>query len=68
MKLRDLVYRYALQNAVFYKGKANPSAVLGKVISQSPEARSNVQETRMLVETLAKEINYMSPERQKKDM
>lgn len=68
MKLRDLVYRYALQNAVFYKGKANPSAVLGKVISQSSEARSNVQETRMLVETLVKEINYMSPERQKKEL
>jgi glutamyl-tRNA synthetase len=68
MKLRDIVYKYALQNAVFYKGKANPSAVLGKVISQSSEARSNIKETRMLVDTLVKEVNFMSPERQTKEL
>lgn len=68
MKLRDIVYRYALQNAVFYKGKANASAVMGKVISQSSEARSNIKETRLLVETLVKEVNYMSSDRQKKEL
>ncbi len=68
MKLRELVYKYALQNAVFYKGKANVSAVLGKIISQSQEARLNIKETRLLVETLVKEVNFMSIERQKKEL
>ncbi|MEE9323006.1 MAG: glutamate--tRNA ligase [Candidatus Aenigmarchaeota archaeon] len=68
MRLRDLVFKYALQNAVFYKGKANPSAVLGKVISQSPEARSNVKEVRSLVEKTVKEVNLMSLEEQRKSL
>ncbi|UCC91431.1 MAG: glutamate--tRNA ligase, partial [Candidatus Aenigmatarchaeota archaeon] len=68
MKLRELVYKYALQNAVFYKGKANVSAVWGKIISQSQEARLNIKETRLLVETLVKEVNFMSIERQKKEL
>lgn len=66
MKLRDLVFRYALQNAVFYKGKANASAVLGKVISQSHEARSNIKETRSLVEQVVKQVNVMGLDEQKK--
>ena len=66
MKLRELVLRYALQNAVFYKGKANASAVLGKVISQSKEARSNIKETRSLVEQAVKQVNVMCLDEQKK--
>ena len=68
MKLRDIVLRYALQNAIFYQGKANPSAVLGKIASQSPEARSNITETRSLVEKIVKEVNLMSPEEQRKSL
>ena len=59
MKLRELVLKYALQNAVFYRGKANPSAVMGKVFSRSPEARTNVKEVRSLVEKIVKEVNLM---------
>jgi glutamyl-tRNA synthetase len=68
MKLKDLVLEYALQNALFYKGKANPSAVLGKVISRSPEARSNIKETRSLVEQIVKQVNVMSFEEQKNSL
>ncbi|UCC91383.1 MAG: glutamate--tRNA ligase, partial [Candidatus Aenigmatarchaeota archaeon] len=68
MKLRELVFKYALQNAVFYNGKANASAVLGKVISQSPEARSNVKEVRSLVERAVKQVNVMSLEEQKSEL
>ncbi|NIO20210.1 MAG: glutamate--tRNA ligase, partial [Candidatus Aenigmarchaeota archaeon] len=68
MKLRDLVLKYALQNAIFYKGKANPSAVLGKIISQSPEARSNIKETRSLVEQTVKQVNLMSLDEQNKTL
>lgn len=68
MKIRDLVLKYALQNAIFYKGKANPSAVLGKVISQSPEARSNVKEARSLVEQTVRQVNLMGLEEQRKSL
>jgi len=68
MKLRDIIFEYALQNAIFYNGKANPKAVLGKTMSQSPEARSNVSETRSLVEQMVKQVNLMSLEDQKKTL
>jgi len=66
MKLRDLILRYALQNAVFYKGKSNASAVLGKVISHSPEARSDIPQTRSLVEQTVRQVNMMNPGEQRR--
>jgi glutamyl-tRNA synthetase len=68
MKLKDIVLQYALQNAVFYKGKANASAVLGKVISHSPEARTRVNEVRMMVEQAVNEINHLSLAEQAKKL
>ncbi len=68
MKLHDIVLKYALQNAVLYKGKANPSAVMGKVFSHSPEARSNVGEVRSLVERVVKEVNLMSLDEQRRKL
>lgn len=68
MKLRDLILKYALQNAVFYKGKAKPSSVLGKVFSHSQEARSNIKETRLLVEQIVRQVNMMSLHEQKRTL
>lgn len=66
MKLKEIVLKYALQNAVFYNGKANASAVMGKVISQNHEARSNINEVRSLVDRVVKEVNLLPLEEQKK--
>ncbi|MCK5023605.1 MAG: glutamate--tRNA ligase [Candidatus Aenigmarchaeota archaeon] len=66
--LRELILKYTLQNAVFYKGRANPGTVLGKVISQSSEARSNIAEVRALVEQTVKQVNMMMPDRQKHEL
>jgi len=63
--LRELVLRYALQNAVFYNGKASPGAVLGKVVSDSPELRKKIDEVRKEIEAVIKEVNSLGPEKQK---
>ncbi len=68
MKLKELVFRYALQNAVFYNGKASAPAVLGKVMSQHPEARSDIGEARKLVDSAVKEVNLLSPVEQKRKL
>ncbi|MEM5871709.1 MAG: glutamate--tRNA ligase [Candidatus Aenigmatarchaeota archaeon] len=68
MGLKEEIWKFALQNAIFYKGKAEASAVLGKVFSQVPEARSRVNEVRSLVEQIVKEVNYLSLEEQKKKL
>jgi len=64
-KLKDAVMKYALQNAIFYKGRANASAVLGKVVSQHQEARANIPEIRIIIEQTVKEVNHLSLEQQK---
>ncbi len=67
-KLKNTVMKYALQNAVFYGGKANASAVLGKLMSHEPEARSNINEARELIDRIVKEVNMMGLEEQKKKL
>jgi len=66
MNLKEAILKYALQNAIFYNGKANVSSVLGKVVAQIPEARGNINETRSLVEKIVKEVNLMSLNEQKR--
>ncbi|MDR2698763.1 MAG: glutamate--tRNA ligase, partial [Candidatus Methanoplasma sp.] len=61
-----LIRKYALQNAVFFKGTANPKAVVGKVLGENPEYRSRAGEMTPLIESIVSDINKMSPEDQVK--
>ncbi|MCD6496588.1 MAG: glutamate--tRNA ligase [Candidatus Aenigmarchaeota archaeon] len=65
-KLRETALAYVLQNAVFYKGKASPGAVLGKLLAANPDLRSDVPALKKLIEEIAAEVNSMSPEEQEK--
>jgi glutamyl-tRNA synthetase len=62
----NLVLKYSLQNAVFYNGKADPRAVMGKVMAEQPHLRKKAQEVKSEIERAVKEINKLSPEEQKK--
>ncbi|MDR2866419.1 MAG: glutamate--tRNA ligase [Methanomassiliicoccaceae archaeon] len=62
--IRDTVRKYALQNAVFFKGTANPKAVVGKVLGECPELRSRSAEMSALIEDIVADVNRMSPEAQ----
>jgi glutamyl-tRNA synthetase len=37
MAISDLILKYALQNAVKYEGRANPGAIIGKILAEQPE-------------------------------
>ncbi len=63
--MKELARRYALQNAVFYNGKATAGAVLGKVLGSSPDLRQRANEVRVAVDEAVAEVNAMDPERQK---
>jgi glutamyl-tRNA synthetase len=63
--MREIVLKYVLQNAVFYNGKADPGAVLGKVMANEPHLRKNVQGVRKEIEKAVKQINAISLEQQK---
>lgn len=62
--LEEEIRKYALQNAVFFKGKANPKAVLGKILSGFPEYRAKAGEIGETVNGIVEEVNSMSPEAQ----
>ena len=55
----DTIRKYALQNAVFFKGKANPKAVVGKILGGCPELRSRAAEITPLIESIVNEVNAM---------
>ncbi|NLX47567.1 MAG: glutamate--tRNA ligase [Euryarchaeota archaeon] len=66
--LEATVRKYALQNAVLYSGKANPKAVQGKVLAESPELRSRVKEVLPLIASIVEEVNSLAPEVQHKQL
>ena len=64
--IESAIRKYALQNAVFFKGKANPKAVVGKILSEFPDMRSKSAEIIPQIELIVAEINAMDLEEQKK--
>ena len=64
--MKDIILKYCLQNAVFYRGKADARAVLGKVMAEVPEARKDVTGTKKLIDETVREVNSLSPEEQVK--
>ncbi|WP_374892064.1 MULTISPECIES: glutamate--tRNA ligase [Methanothermobacter] len=68
MMVEDLVYRYALMNAVKHKGKANPGAVMGAVMSNEPELRKRAPEVKEAVQAAVEKVNSLTPEEQQSEM
>ncbi|MBI2558834.1 glutamate--tRNA ligase [Candidatus Woesearchaeota archaeon] len=66
--LKIIIKKYALQNAVKYKGKANPGAVIGKVLAENPEFRQKASEIGKEAAKITKEINKLSLEKQEKEL
>ena len=62
------IRKFALQNAVFFNGKANPKAVVGKVLGTCPDLRSKADEVREMVAAIVEEVNAMGLEAQKKEL
>ncbi|MFA7149880.1 MAG: glutamate--tRNA ligase [Candidatus Methanomethylophilaceae archaeon] len=62
----SIVKKFALQNAVFFKGTANPKSVIGKILGEFPEYRSRSAELTPLIYSVVEEINKMGLENQTK--
>jgi len=61
---KDVILKYALQNAVHFKGKANPGAVIGKLISEDSKLKSKIKDIAKEVNQTIKKINSLSVEKQ----
>ena len=62
--IADVIRKYALQNAVFFKGTANPKAIVGKVLAECPDLRSRSKEVTEIADAVVSEVNKMGLEAQ----
>ena len=68
MAPKDLALKYALQNAVFYSGRANAGAVVGKVLAEHPELKKDIAKLGKDVAATVKEVNRMKPDEQREKL
>ena len=66
--MKDLILKYALQNAVKFKGKANIGAVIGKVLAENPELREKTKELAKEVKKIVEQVNSLKAEEQQKEL
>ena len=67
-ELEDLLYKYALTNAVKHKGKAQIGAVIGSIMSSHAEFRSEAREVSKLAGQVVGKVNSMDPETQASEL
>lgn len=65
-EIRELIEKYALQNAVKYNAAPNAGAVMGKLMGERPELRSRAKEVSPLVAEVLAEVKKTSPEEWKR--
>ena len=64
--MKDIILKYALQNAVLHDGRANPGAVVGKVLAEQPDLKKDVKTVLELSREIVKEVNGKTLDEQKK--
>jgi glutamyl-tRNA synthetase len=64
-ELKALIRKAALLNAVSHDGKAQPGAMMGKVLGERQELRSKVKELNPIINQIVAEVNGMSVAEQK---
>ena len=58
--LEKIIYKYALLNAVKHKGSANPGAVMGAIMSNEPDLRSEAKKIGPISGKIVAQVNGMS--------
>jgi glutamyl-tRNA synthetase len=66
--VEKIIWLEGLKNAVNYKGKANPKAVIGKLMRDVPELRKKGKEIKLLVQTIIPKINELGIDKQKEEV
>ncbi len=66
MDLKNPILKYALQNAVRYEGRANPGAIIGKIIAEKPDLKNKIGEIKKEIIDTVNHVNSLSIDEQKK--
>jgi len=67
LNIEEIVYKHALKNASEY-GQAQPGAVVGKVIAETPEAKKDMKTTMQLIAKAIAKVNKMKKEQVEKEL
>ena len=68
MALKETILKYALDNAVKFNGKANPGAVIGKLLAEDNSLKSKMKDVAKQVNAVIKEVNKLSLEKQQEKL
>ena len=63
-EIEELILKFALQNAVKFKGKASPGAIIGKLLGDHTELKKQMKEIGKEVNRIVKTVNSMKPDNQ----
>lgn len=66
--IEQTIRKFALQNAIFFKGTANPKAVVGKILGGFPEYRNKAAELTEMINGIVSDVNAMGLEAQTKEL
>jgi glutamyl-tRNA synthetase len=66
--LEQIILKYALANAVKFGGKANQKAVMGKIIAENPDLKSQIKEVGKLASQIIEDVNKYTLDQQKKKL
>ena len=66
--MEKAIEKYALENAVKFKGKANPKALVGKIMGEFTEARENPKNTMEMINEIVSDVNKLSLDSQKEKL
>ena len=67
-KIKTEIRNWALQNALKYNGKANQGAIIGKLISEHPELKQELNKLAKDISAIITEVNKLDTEQQKKEL
>ncbi len=68
MDLENNILKFALENAVKFKGRANPGSIIPKMIGLDPSLKSNMKELGGTIAKIVGEVNALSLEEQTKKL
>jgi len=66
VKLREIIRKIALLNALNYGGKAQPGPVLGKLLAEDPHLKTRVKEVTSIITGVVREVNKLSLDEQRR--
>ncbi len=67
-ELDELIRQWTLLNAIEHGGEADTGAIIGKIVAEKPELKSEIQELKGNVNEIVSEVNEIDLEEQKSEL